>query len=284
MNTAIHGKEEAFHDDWALRTPVDQICVRECFEAPTAVENRYILSVMGPLAGKRILDIGSGLGESSVYFARMGARVTMIDISPQMIEKAKEVGRYHGVELEGRPGIGEDLPVGDAVFDIVYIANTIHHVTNRRQLFYEMRRVLKPDGWFFSFDPLAYNPAINLYRRMANQVRTEDERPLHRSDVAMAREYFEDVQCRMFWIATLALFFKYYLLDHLHPNDDRYWKRILRETAPSLWWWKPLLAADSVLTRVPGLRWWAWNVVMSGRKREEDIGCGPRRSYVRVLP
>ena len=272
----MQGNEEAFHDDWASTTPVDQVCVLECFEAPAAVENRYILSLMGPLAGKRILDIGSGLGESSVYFGRMGARVTMIDISPRMIEKAKEVGRYHGVEIEGRTGIGEQLPVGDAEFDIVYVANTIHHVTNRRRLFYEMQRVLKPDGSFFSYDPLAYNPAINVYRRMANQVRTEDERPLHRSDIAMAREYFEDVQYRTFWIATLALFFKYYLLDRLHPNDDRYWKRILRETDSSLWWWKPLLAADSLLTRVPGLRWWAWNVVMSGRKSKEQADSSSR--------
>ena len=186
-----------------------------------------------------------------------------------MIEKAKQVGRHHGVELEGLAGLAEELPVGNAEFDIVYVANTIHHVTNRRRLLQEMWRVLKPEGRFFSFDPIAYNPAINVYRRMANQVRTEDERALRRGDIAMAREYFEDVQCRMFWIATLALFCKYYLLDHVHPNNDRYWKRILRETDSSLWWWKPLLAADSVLTRVPGLRWWAWNVVMSGRKGKE---------------
>ena len=268
MNTITHLKEEAFHDDWAAHTPADQVRVRECFEALAAVENRYILSLMTPLAGKRVLDVGSGLGESSVYLALSGARVTMIDISPRMIEKAKEVGRYHGVELEGRVGIGENLPVADEEFDVVYIANTIHHVTNRQRLFQEMRRVLKANGRFFSFDPLAYNPAINVYRRLANKVRTEDESPLQRRDIALACEYFEDVQYRMFWMATLSLFFKYYLLDRVHPNSDRYWKRILRESDSSLWWWKPLLALDSVFTRVPGLRWWAWNIVMSGWKRK----------------
>lgn len=268
MNPTVHVKEEAFHDDWAAQTPVDQVCVRECFEALTAVENQYILRLMAPLAGKTVLDVGSGLGESSVYFALLGARVTMIDISPQMIEKAKQVGRYHAVEFEGRVGIGEELPVGDNEFDIVYIANTIHHVTNRRRLFEEIRRVLKANGRFFSFDPLAYNPAINVYRRIANEVRTEDESPLRRRDIALACEYFEDVQCRMFWMSTLSIFFKYYLLDRVHPNSDRYWKRILRESDSSLWWWKPLLSLDSILTRVPGLRWWAWNIVMSGLKQK----------------
>lgn len=70
----------------------------------------------------------------------------------------------------------------------------------------------------------------------------------------------------MFWIATLALFIKYYLVDRLHPNQDRYWKRILVEPKSALWWWRPLLTLDFVLTRIPGLRWWSWNVVMWGTK------------------
>lgn len=261
-----HAKETAFHDGWAAGTAVERVRMRECFEAPTALENRYILARMGPLAGLRVLDIGSGLGESSVYFAMRGARVTMIDISPGMIEKAKELGRHNGVELEGHVAVGEELPVESSAFDIVYSANTIHHVTGRKLLFEEMRRVLVPRGRFFSYDPVAYNPAINVYRRMANKVRTEDETPLKRADVALAREYFEDVECRFFWIATLALFAKYYLVDRIHPNQDRYWKRILSETDSSLWWWKPLAGVDSVMTRIPGLRWWAWNLVLSGRK------------------
>ena len=266
---ATHQRETEFHDQWAAETPVSEVRVRECFEALTAVENRYILRQMGSLTGKRVLDVGSGLGESSVYLALQGAEVTMVDISPGMIEKAKEVGRHYGVELKGSSAVGESLPAGDAEFDIVYTANTIHHVTDRRMFFSEMRRVLKPGGRFYSFDPIAYNPAINIYRRMATQVRTEDEAPLKRADVALAREYFDDVSTRTFWIATLALFAKYYLLDRVHPNADRYWKRIFTETPASLWWWQPLLGIDTVLTRVPGLRWWAWNVVMSGTRPVE---------------
>src|SRR6476661_8607083 len=89
----VHARETIFHDGWASSTSVASVRVRECFEAPTAVENQFILQKMGPLAGKRLLDVGAGLGESSVYFALQGADVTMIDISPQMIEKACEVGR-----------------------------------------------------------------------------------------------------------------------------------------------------------------------------------------------
>jgi len=265
-DSTIHSREAEFHDEWASSTPASEVRVRECFEAPTAVENRFILEQMGPLAGKRLLDVGSGLGESSVYFALQGADVTMIDISPQMIVKACEVGRFYGVELHGRAAIGEELPVPDATYDFVYIANAIHHITNRPRLFAEIQRVLKPGGLFFSIDPIAYNPAINIYRRMANRVRTEDEMPLMSSDLALAQKHFGQVRYRMFWIATLALFAKYYLLDRVHPNDDRYWKRMLKESRNALWWWRPLLALDSLLTRIPGVRWWSWSVVMWGRK------------------
>jgi hypothetical protein len=74
------------------------------------------------------------------------------------------------------------------------------------------------------------------------------------------------VEHREFWISTLLLFVKYYVVDRVHPNEDRYWKRILRETAARLWWWMPLRALDRVLTRLPLVRWLAWNVVMYGQK------------------
>ena len=44
----IHSREAAFHDAWASSTLLEDIRVRECFEAPTSIENRFILSRMNP--------------------------------------------------------------------------------------------------------------------------------------------------------------------------------------------------------------------------------------------
>ena len=63
--TITHQREAAFHDAWASSTKLEDVLVRECFEAPTALENQFILSRMGSLRDKRLLDIGAGLGESS---------------------------------------------------------------------------------------------------------------------------------------------------------------------------------------------------------------------------
>jgi 2-polyprenyl-3-methyl-5-hydroxy-6-metoxy-1,4-benzoquinol methylase len=259
-------RETEFHDAWANNTSIEKVFVRECFEAPTAMENQFILSRMGELKGKRLLDVGSGLGESSVYFALQGARVTMADISPGMVQTGHELAKKYGVEVEGIVSSAEELDVPAESYDLVYIANTIHHVQDRELLFRKIHRALKPGGRFFSFDPIAYNPVINVYRRMATEVRTEDESPLTARDLKLARRYFPDVQHREFWISTLALFLKYYALDRIHPNQDRYWKRILRETPESLSWWMPLRALDALLTRIPAVRWLAWNMVMWGQK------------------
>src|SRR5205814_7778774 len=96
--------------------------------------------------------------------------------------------------------------------------------------------------------------------------RTDDESPLRRSDVSVAEKYFDVVGHREFWILSLALFVKYFLVDRVHPNTDRYWKRILRERPENLWWWSPLEVADRALACLPGIRWMAWNLVMWGRK------------------
>ena len=262
----LHKRETEFSDEWAADTPVESIRVRECFEALTAQENQFILTQMGPLKGKRLLDLGAGLGESSVYFALQGAQVTLLDISPGMVDVALRLAALHGVSVEGIVSPVEAFSFPDESFDIVYVANTIHHVVDRETLFASIRRVLKPGGRFFSWDPITYNPVINVYRRMATESRTPDETPLGLADLRRARRYFANVQHREFWIATLVLFVKYYLVDRVHPNEDKYWKRVLRETDASLGWWKVFLALDRVLTRIPGIRWLAWNMVMWGEK------------------
>jgi hypothetical protein len=138
-----------------------------------------------------------------------------------------------------------------------------------------IHRALKPGGSVFLWDPLAYNPIINVYRRMATEVRTVDEAPLTFKDVALARKYFPNVRHREFWILSLALFLKYYLIDRIHPNQQRYWKLIFKETPRRLWWWRPLALTDAALSRVALVRRLAWNTVIWGNKPVNPLNGDP---------
>lgn len=80
MDNKILEKVENFHDDWAKSINIDEVMVDEFFEACTSPENRLILNRLGNLEGKKILELGCGAGEASVYFAKKGALVTATDI------------------------------------------------------------------------------------------------------------------------------------------------------------------------------------------------------------
>ncbi|MCP3957633.1 MAG: class I SAM-dependent methyltransferase [bacterium] len=260
-------REEAFHDAWARDTELESILVREAFEGFAALENRHCLRLMGPLEGKRILDLGAGLGETSVYFALQGARVTAVDISPEMTRRAEQLAAFHGTSIETVASPLERLDVADGGFDFVYGANVLHHVTDIEATLELACRALVPGGMCLFWDPIAYNPVINVYRRMASGVRTEDERPLRRSILKTFAQHFVDVRHREFWLLTLALFLKYYLIDRKDPNQVRYWKQIYREDpATTGRWFGVLRRLDDVLLRLWPFNWLAWNILVWARK------------------
>jgi hypothetical protein len=128
-------------------------------------------------------------------------------------------------------------------------------------------RLLAPGGKFVSWDPVRYNPAISLYRHIASKVRTLDERPLGVGDLRLLQGFFPRSHCKFFWLLAQALFIKYFIINHTHPNSVRYWKKIYEETPGTLKWWRPLAWIDQrVLLRLPAVRWLAWNVVFIGTK------------------
>lgn len=260
------GRESRFHDEWARSTDAATVRIDAAFAAPTALENRYILEVLGDLSGRTLLDVGCGLGESSVMFAELGAAVTANDLSSEMLVLTSQLAAKRGLSVDTCHGPAESLNLPTASFDVVYAANVIHHLSDADAFYQAILKLLKPGGVFVSWDPVKYNPVINVYRRMATEVRSEDEFPLGTADLKKARGYFGEVQVRFFWLTTLVLFLKYYLIDRVDPNKERYWKRIYSEGDHTLRWWRPFYWLDCLLTRVPGLRWLSWNMVMVAKR------------------
>lgn len=257
--------EEVFHDEWAAGVDVAKIDVRGMNEACTAPEMRCIRAALGDLRGRTLLDVGCGLGEAAVYFALLGADVTATDISPGMCATAQRLAECNGVKIATHVSAAEDLGLpADRKFDVIYTGNTLHHVDIAATM-PRLLRHLKSDGVFVSWDPVAYNPVINVYRRRAMQVRTVDEHPLRLADIRAVRAHFRTSQVRWFWLSTLLIFCVMAVVQRRDPNRERYWKKVVEEADRWAWLYWPLAALDRVLLLLPFLRPLCWNVVIVGR-------------------
>jgi len=100
--------------------------------------------------GETVLDLGSGAGFDCFLAAkRVGkeGRVIGVDMTPEMIDKAREnarKGKYKNVEF--RLGEIENLPVADGTVDVVISNCVINLSSNKRRVFEEAFRALKPNG------------------------------------------------------------------------------------------------------------------------------------------
>lgn len=258
-------KEKAHHDKWAKETDIDNISIRKSFEGATAPENRFIYNKILPIKGKRILDLGCGLGESSVYFALQGASCVAVDCSPGMVASTRKLAKRYGVDIETHVMDVQELKFSKDSFDVVYAANLLHHVKTMETL-RGMHRMVKPGGVVCFWDPLKHNPIINVYRRIATRVRTEDESPLDIKIVKKVRSLFTKVEYDTFWFATLWLFLRFFFIERVDPNEERYWKKILQEEERLRSSYLRLERIDRYLKHIPHINRFAWNIVVVATK------------------
>ncbi|APB35251.1 methyltransferase type 11 [Gloeomargarita lithophora Alchichica-D10] len=259
-------REREFHDAWAKAIDAEGIHVPDYFEACTAPENRFIIKHLGDMRGKYILDLGCGAGENSVYFAMRGAECVAGDYSPEMVQLAQELATKYGMQITGKVINAMAIDFPDHTFDIVYAANLLHHIPDPLVALREMQRVVKPGGQVCFWDPLIHNPVINIYRRMATQVRTTDETPLNIQIIRQIRPLFTEIQWDTFWLASLWIFLQFYLIEKVHPNQERYWKKIIIEHQRLRPMYLFLERFDRLLKHLPGMKRLAWNLAVVARK------------------
>lgn len=109
-----------------------------------------VLKALGLAPGMTLVDFGSGPGFFSLPAARSvgpSGQVYAVDLDPAMLERLRERAADEGVaNLEYVVSPGRDLPLADAMADVVLIANVLHEVPERIGVLGEVARVLKPSG------------------------------------------------------------------------------------------------------------------------------------------
>jgi 2-polyprenyl-3-methyl-5-hydroxy-6-metoxy-1,4-benzoquinol methylase len=110
------------------------------------VEMSVVFDLIGPLQGRRVLDVGTGDGTYAIEAAAHGAIVTAIDVEPEMLNAARSRATSRGVEVTLQQGHAEKLPFDDASFDVVIAVTVLCFVADVELAAHEMARVLVPGG------------------------------------------------------------------------------------------------------------------------------------------
>jgi SAM-dependent methyltransferase len=161
----------------------------------------YRFKVLGPVAGKALLDVGCGDGQNSVMLAQMGAHVTGIDVSPGAIEVARRRAEVNGVSDRVRflcaPVEKADLP--DGFFDIVWGEGILHHVLDDLELVLRhLAKCAKREGLLIFSEPINLSPMLRRIRQSV-PIRTDStpgERPMLRTELDLVRRYIPDLVMR----------------------------------------------------------------------------------------
>lgn len=108
----------------------------------------WMTELMGfdEFAGKRLLEVGCGMGTDLLQFARGGAQVTGVDLTPRSIEISRRHLSLYDQTGEFAIADCETLPFADASFDVAYSNGVLHHTPDTAGAVREIHRVLRCGG------------------------------------------------------------------------------------------------------------------------------------------
>lgn len=259
-------EEAAFFDAEAERRGASRLALdplalaRYSRSSPRRRFNKeFRFRLMGPLAGKRILDVGCGSGLNAVQFAKLGATVTGIDLSPGELAVARRSAEVNGVsdrtDFVCSPIEIADVP--DGSFDIVWVDAVLHHVLDELELVLKrLVRWAKPEGMLVFAEPVNLCEPLRRLRKMIPvgvTHGTPGERPLVPAELELVLRYLDEPQLRHYMLfGRLDRF----ILTHQKYERSSWPRRALSNSVALL---------DYALLSMPGLRKLAGACVIHGR-------------------
>jgi ubiquinone/menaquinone biosynthesis C-methylase UbiE len=202
--------------------------------------------LLGDVRGCRLLDLGCGMGEESVYWAKLGAEVHGVEISEKGLQLGRKRAAHNGVNVRFYKMLGQQTGFPDASFDVIHGMGILHHV-GLDLCIREVHRLLKPGGRAVFLEPMGNSAFVDKMKGLIfgdAERGTDYEAPLRWDDVAAVRPMFSQLEM-----------YPYHLLARLAAGEVR-----LRRSRVVLWFDYMMLRA------IPALRHFAGGMVIFVRK------------------
>ena len=229
-------QEVEFFDRWAKDNvkrlePVEPAVLDRYRRPGTLYPKEYCFRMAGDLRDKTILDVGCGEGENAMILAKLGARVTGLDVSSGAIELARQRALLNHVSDRAKfvcaPLTAASL--SEASFDVIWIDNLLHHVLD--ELEGNVRALLKaakPGALIICIEPVNLNKTLRKIRFLV-PVHTEvtpGERPLETHDLAILRNVIPDLSKTHFYFLGRL---RHFVIPKLRYEQAAWWRRRLAD-------------------------------------------------------
>jgi ubiquinone/menaquinone biosynthesis C-methylase UbiE len=205
-------REQEYFDREALETGDDELRIlpdqieryRYARWHPLNTAKDSLFASLLPLAGKRALDYGCGMGDLACELALCGAEVSAFDLSVEAIAKAKRRAELHGVADRTRFQVGQagQLDYPSASFEVITGVAILHHLhTELPAIYAEVDRLLTSHGVACFIEPVANSAGLRFLRRMVPVKchATPDERQLYYSDLEPLKRHFSRLEVHHFY-------------------------------------------------------------------------------------
>jgi 2-polyprenyl-3-methyl-5-hydroxy-6-metoxy-1,4-benzoquinol methylase len=217
----------------------------------------FRLRLLGDLRGKKVLDVGCGEGTNSILLAKLGARVSGIDISPKSIELCQRRAEINGLTEQCRFLCSplETAGLEPDSFDIIWGDAILHHVIpDLANVLKRLTHWAKKDALMVFGEPVNFNQTLRRIRFMV-PVQTDvspDERPLEPGEIAIVREFIPDLRMRHF---TLLGRLDRFILVKLNYERSPWMRRAMVNG---------IAVFDALALAVPGIRRLGGHAVLYG--------------------
>lgn len=217
-----------------------------------------MIAAVEPAPGKRVLEIGCGLGANAVLLSHKGATVIAMDLSHDRLAAMRSRTTALPARSPGKilpiKARAEALPFRDASLDGACSRAVLIH-TELDATCTEVERALKPAAPIAFSEPMAHNPLVNLYRwTLAPKEWRKITSYFTRREIAQVQKHFTDTDARRFYVLSfLSFVFQYALRSPMWFYTTLHRMMRLDNSIGNLW---------------SGYYHFAWFVLITGKKRQ----------------